>query len=109
MTYRAFPKASIETNDLGGGVSRKVVAYCKDVMLVEVHFEKDSVGSMHQHPHTQCTYVLEGKFRFDLDGEQHVVSAGDSLAILPNCSHGVVCLEKGVLLDVFSPMREDFV
>jgi len=91
------------------GVVRRVLAYSKDVMCVENTFEKGAVGSLHHHPHTQITYVVSGVFEFEIDGEKKVVRAGDTLLKTDGVEHGCVCLEAGVLLDIFSPMREDFV
>ena len=94
--------------DQGGGVKRKILAYGDNMMQVEVHFEKGAVGAMHSHPHTQLTYVLEGKFEFTIGNEKKVVSAGDTLYKIPGIAHGCVCIEKGILLDTFTPHREDF-
>ena len=99
----------IELKELSGGVSRKVLAYNEDLMSVEVRFEKGAVGTMHTHPHTQISYVLEGKFEATIDGETMVIAKGDTYITPPNAPHGVTCLEAGVLLDVFTPMRKDFV
>ena len=95
--------------DLGGGVSRKVLAYTPEIMMVEVRFEKGGVGAMHTHPHVQSTYVKSGAFRFTIDGEDVVVREGDTIAFPSNIPHGTVCLEAGILVDVFTPMRADFV
>lgn len=95
--------------DTGGGVSRRVLAYTKDLMIVEVIFETGGVGTMHTHPHCQNSYVKSGRFRFTIDGENVEVGPGDSLALPSNVPHGTLCLEAGTLLDVFTPMREDFV
>jgi len=78
-------------------------------MCVENHFEKDAVGSLHSHPHTQVTYVAEGKFRFTIGDETRIVSKGDTMLKQNTVEHGCVCLEKGVLVDFFTPMRKDFV
>ena len=94
--------------DLGGGVARRVLAHTEQLMVVEVHFEAGSTGSVHTHPHCQNTYVLSGRFRFSVDGEPVEVGPGDTLAFPSNVPHGTLCLEKGVLLDMFTPMREDF-
>ena len=94
---------------LGGGVSRRVLAHTPQLMTVEVTFEKGGVGSVHAHPHAQNTYVQSGRFRFTVDGEAVEVTAGDSIAFPPNVPHGTVCIEAGTLLDVFAPMREDFI
>ena len=98
----------VALKDLGGGVSRRVLAHTEQLMVVEVHFEAGSAGSVHTHPHCQNTYVLSGRFRFTVDGEPVDVGPGDTLAFPSNVPHGTLCLEKGVLLDMFAPMREDF-
>ena len=94
--------------DLGGGVSRRVLAHTPQLMIVEVNFEKGGEGSVHTHPHCQNTYVRSGRFRFNVDGEAVEVGPGDTLAFLPNVPHGTLCLEAGTLVDIFAPMREDF-
>ncbi|MCE0494764.1 cupin domain-containing protein [Vibrio salinus] len=99
----------IPMEDLGEGVSRKVLAYSDNIMSVEVHFEKGAIGAMHSHPHEQLTYVLSGAFEFTIGGETKVVRTGDTLYKEPNIEHGCVCLEAGVLIDTFTPMRKDFV
>lgn len=95
--------------DLGGGVGRKVLAYTPEIMMVEVLFEKGGIGAVHAHPHVQNTYVKSGSFRFTVDGEDVVVNEGDSIAFPSSVPHGTVCLESGILVDVFTPMRSDFV
>ena len=92
----------------GEGVIRRVLAYGEDMMLVENTFEKGAVGAMHTHPHTQISYVLEGAFEATIDGEIKVIRKGDTYVTAPNAPHGVVCLEAGTLLDIFTPMRADF-
>lgn len=93
----------------GEGVTRKVLAYCDEAMCVAHHFEKDAIGSLHTHPHTQITYVAEGVFEFEIEGEKKVVKKGDTLLKQDGVEHGAVCLEKGLLIDFFTPMREDFI
>lgn len=108
MKSKVFLYNSIALQDLGEGVSRKILAYNPEMMIVEVHFENGGVGAIHTHPHIQNTYVMDGKFEFTIEGEKHIVSKGDSIAFASNVEHGTVCLEKGTLLDIFTPMREDF-
>lgn len=101
--------ADVPTKDLGGGVSRRVLAHTPQLMIVEVRFEAGGVGSVHTHPHCQNTYVRSGRFRFTIEGEPVEVGPGDSIAFPPDIPHGTVCIEAGTLLDVFAPMREDFI
>ena len=94
--------------DLGGGTARKILAYNPELMSVEVLFETGAVGAEHTHPHTQLSYALSGKFSYSVEGEETIVEPGDSIVVPSGLKHGTKCLEKGVLLDVFTPMREDF-
>jgi len=98
----------IQWTDLGGGVQRKVLAHNADGMVVQVQFETGGIGAPHSHPHVQCTYVLSGTFVFTAGGKDYEVSAGDTLAFARNETHGCVCKAAGTVLDIFSPMREDF-
>ena len=99
----------VKPQDMGGGVTRRVLAYSDDVMVVENTFEKGAVGSLHHHPHTQITYVASGAFEFEIDGVKNIVRKGDTLLKTNDVVHGCVCLEAGVLLDIFNPYRQDFV
>lgn len=94
--------------NLGGGVARKVLATLPQQMVVEVRFEQNAIGAVHSHPHAQCTYVVNGVFTFTVGGRDETVRAGDTLAFAPNEPHGCICREAGVLVDVFAPMRQDF-
>ncbi|MEO9869162.1 cupin domain-containing protein [Ekhidna sp.] len=98
----------MEWEELGGGVSRKMLGYDNQIMMVLVKFEKGAIGSPHSHFHTQATNVVSGKFEFEIDGDKKVVKAGDGVYIQPNLLHSAVCLEEGMLIDTFSPVREDF-
>ena len=91
------------------GVIRKVLAYCDELMCVANEFEEGSTGALHSHPHTQITYVAEGRFRFTIGAEVKEVGKGDTLCKRNGVQHGCMCLEKGVLVDFFTPMREDFI
>ncbi|HBV77076.1 MULTISPECIES: cupin domain-containing protein [Vibrio] len=99
----------IKLEDLGDGVSRKIMAYSDNIMSVEVYFEDGAIGPLHNHPHEQLTYVLSGEFEFTIGDETKIVKAGDALYKEPNVMHGCTCLKAGVLLDTFTPMRKDFV
>ena len=98
----------LEWEVLGGGVSRKFLGYDNQIMMVSVKFDEGALGAPHQHFHTQATYVVSGKFEFEIDGVKQIVEAGDGVYIEPNLLHSAVCLEEGQLIDTFSPVREDF-
>jgi quercetin dioxygenase-like cupin family protein len=93
----------------GAGMRRKIMAWDDRLMVVKVEFQKNAVGTLHQHPHSQITHVESGIFEVEIGEEKKVLTAGDAFYIPPNMLHGAVCLEAGVLIDIFSPMREDFI
>jgi len=105
----AFFDGNSDWEDLGAGVSRQFVGYNSQIMMVIVKFEKDAVGALHQHFHSQITYVASGTFEVTVDGETKILKAGDGFFAQPNIFHGVRCLEEGQLIDAFAPFREDFI
>src|SRR5438552_2646130 len=107
-------KLFIEDHDIdfisaGEGINRKVIAYDERLMLVKMAFDKGSVGALHHHPHTQISYIEKGIFEVTISSEKKVLSTGSSFFVPPGALHGVYCLEPGVLIDMFSPMREDYI
>lgn len=110
MTSRsdAFVLSSSPCEDLGGGIVRQIMGYGDSIMLVRVRFEEGAVGYVHKHFHSQVSYVESGEFDVMIDGVEKRLAAGDCFHIQPNLEHGAVCRKAGVLLDVFSPVREDF-
>lgn len=92
----------------GPGVRRKVLAHGPDLMLTRVAFETDGIGAVHQHPHAQISYVESGAFEYTISGETRTLAVGDSCYVPPLAWHGVVCTAVGVLVDAFTPRRDDF-
>ena len=79
------------------------------VTLTHWTFEKDAILASHEHFHEQISYVVSGKVRFETkDGGAKIVEAGDFAVFAPNETHGGTALENSVVLDAFSPAREDF-
>lgn len=109
MESNVFQVAS-ETpwEDLGNGIKRQIYGYNETVMMVKVQFEAEAIGVLHQHHHSQVTYVESGVFETSIDGDVKTLKKGDGFYAPPHKMHGVVCKEAGVLIDVFSPIREDF-
>ncbi|MBK5209288.1 MAG: cupin domain-containing protein [Flavobacteriaceae bacterium] len=98
----------IPWEEVGGGVKRKILGYDDKIMLVNVHFDEGGIGPMHEHHHSQVTYVVSGEFELTIGKETRIIKGGDSFYIPPHIMHGAKCLKSGVLIDVFSPIREDF-
>ncbi len=100
--------ADVEESDLGDGVTRKILGSGGTMMTVQFAFEKGAVGTPHTHVHEQVGYVLQGRFELTLGDDKTIMEAGDTYYVPSNTVHGVVALEDGVLLDVFTPQRQDF-
>ena len=98
----------IPWEDVGNGITRQIFGYDDKVMLVKAKFIKGGVGTLHQHPHSQATYVDSGAFEMTIGDVKKIIRKGDGYYVPPNVLHGCVCLEAGMLIDVFSPHREDF-
>ena len=105
--------AFVKTGDDHGkrqapGIHRKILAYDSGLMMAHVRFTKGAMGSVHTHPHRQITFVERGSFKVQMAHEKQILRKGDSFIVPPDVEHGVVALEEGDLLDVFTPVREAF-
>ncbi len=100
---------SLDWEPVEPGVSRKIGPYSESLMAVCVKFETGAVGALHHHPHTQLSYVESGSLEVTIDGITETLRKGDFFLALPDLTHGVKALEPSVLIDVFNPLRADFV
>ncbi len=95
--------------DAGNNVMRRVLAENDHLMLVEFAFAANGIGAPHSHPHVQSTFVKSGHFEFTVAGESFTVGPGDAFVIPSGAAHGCRALgEPGVLIDTFTPRRDDF-
>lgn len=101
-------QAQAPVEEIAPGMKRQLLGYNGDIMAVRVWFKEGAVGELHNHPHSQVAYVESGKFDVTVGDETRTLVAGDSFYIAPEVMHGAVCKEAGVLIDMFSPVREDF-
>jgi quercetin dioxygenase-like cupin family protein len=90
------------------GIERKVMAYNEDMMMVKVRFEAGARGSLHKHTHTQITFIESGVFEVVIESKKKILRKGDVFYVPSNIIHGVESLAEGILIDVFNPVREDF-
>lgn len=77
-------------------------------MAVEFTFQQGGIGAIHSHPHEQIGYIVKGSFEVTLNGTTAILTAGDTYYVPPHVPHGVKALVDGVVFDVFTPQREDF-
>jgi len=92
----------------GEGITRQILGYDGQIMMVKVAFEAGAIGYEHQHFHSQCSYVVSGVFEVTIKGEKQTLKAGDGFYVQPDLIHGAKCIKSGMLIDVFSPSRQDF-
>ena len=98
----------VEKEQTADGIQRQMVVG-QNVMICRFTFAPFVVTPEHTHPHEQMTIVAKGKVKFTIEGEVKIVSPGDVLHFPPNSRHGATMLdEEVVLIDIFSPIREDF-
>jgi len=91
------------------GAERRVLSYGGTMMLVEFRFPARFTAPLHSHPHEQLGYVVSGELDLIMEGQETVrLGAGSSYYVPPNVPHGVVTHQPTVLVDAFTPVREDF-
>lgn len=93
---------------VGEGLTRQLFGYNDSILMARVEFDVGAIGPVHAHKHSQVSYVESGEFDVYIDGVEQRLGPGDGFYIHPDLDHGAVCRKAGVLLDVFSPVRDDF-
>ena len=100
--------ATTEWRTMGEGIERQMFVGDR-MMICRFRFKPFLVTPEHDHPHEQMTIVERGRVRFFIEGKEQIASAGDVLHFPSNCWHGATMMdEEVVLIDIFSPLREDF-
>jgi quercetin dioxygenase-like cupin family protein len=90
------------------GLLRRILAHNPKLMLVEHRMELDWAGARHSHPHDQAVYVISGHLRFLCGDEAFEAKAGDSFVVRGGVEHQAWALQPSVVLDAFTPTREDY-
>lgn len=90
------------------GVKFKTLVHGEKTLLSEFHLQKGAVIPAHQHPHEQTGYLVIGHLRFVIDGETLEATPGDSWCITSNLAHSARALQDSVVVEVFSPVREEY-
>ena len=90
------------------GIERKTLVYGKKTLMVEFRLQKGSIVPLHSHPHEQAGYLVSGQVKFLVGSEEIICNPGDSWCISGDEEHGGEALQDSVLVDIFSPIREDY-
>ncbi len=100
--------SSVPVEHVGDGIQRQMV-FGENLMICRFRFAPFLVTPEHEHPHEQMSIVVSGRAKFFIEGRERIACAGDVLHFPPNCWHGATMMdEEVVLIDIFSPLREDF-
>ncbi len=100
--------SKIPVDHPGEGIERQIVIG-ERIMICRFRFAPFLVTPEHSHPHEQISLLVSGRVRFFVEGREQLASAGDVLHFPPNCRHGTTLMdEEVVLIDIFTPIREDF-
>jgi len=102
-----FSWETVKKEVLNDKLARKVISGEK-ITVAQIFLAKDGVVPLHHHENEQISSVVKGAMRFEIEGQEIVLRAGDVLSIPPNVPHRVVALEDSQALDVFSPVRTDW-
>ena len=100
--------STIPVEPIADGIERQMVVGDR-LMVCRLRLQPHVVTAVHSHPHEQITLVERGRAEFFIDGEKRIAKPGDILHFPSNIRHGATMLdEEVVLIDIFSPIREDF-
>lgn len=89
-------------------VSRQVI-HGECISVAKITMLKGAVVREHSHVNEQITMLESGTMRFVVEGNETILKAGDNLQVAPNAPHWVEALEDCVAVDLFSPIREDWI
>ena len=100
--------SSVPVEHVAEGIERQMVVGV-NLMIIRFRFAPFLVTPEHDHPHEQMSIVVSGRVRFFIEGTERIASPGDILHFPPNCWHGATMMdEEVILIDIFTPLREDF-
>jgi quercetin dioxygenase-like cupin family protein len=94
--------------DALGPLAGRRVLHGKNITVARFRFDRGNEVAMHRHVNDQVTMVQTGSLRMVVGGAEMVLQAGDMVHVGPDVQHGNVALEDSVVIEIFSPVREDW-
>lgn len=79
-----------------------------DTMVAKMLYKSTDFVPFHQHPNEQSGYFVSGKYKLKFGGEEYMLTEGDTYSIPANEEHSIEIIEAGEVVDVFSPIRQDY-
>ena len=101
-------KDSAESRQLLEGVNLTTLVHGDKTLMGQFNIAKGSAIPVHSHPHEQTGFMFSGKLRFNVEGEVFDAETGDSWCLPGDVEHSAEALEDSVIIEVFSPVREDY-
>jgi len=108
MKLNTVNKSSVKSIEAIPGIYRKTLIYNNNMMLCHFFLKENSEVPLHSHKEHQIGYVLKGKLQFFTENEEFMAKEGDSYVFESNEKHGAKILEDSEVIDVFSPLRDDY-
>ncbi|NQU03720.1 MAG: cupin domain-containing protein [Syntrophaceae bacterium] len=90
------------------GIELKTLVHGGKTLMAEFLLKKGSILPRHAHPHEQTGYLVKGRIRLSIDSKEYDVEPGDSWSIPGGVEHGAAIIEDAIAVEVFSPVREDY-
>lgn len=100
--------SSLPAREIFGGAVSGHYAHLERMTIGEVALQAGVTVPLHQHPHEQVTYVIAGRFQFTVGAETSVLEPGMAALIPGGVMHGGTTLTACRVIDLFSPVREDY-
>ncbi len=90
------------------GITRETLAHGTSLMVVRFTFNKGAAVPPHRHPHEQSSYIVQGSLRYNIEGRELILRAGESCVVPADAEHSAVALEETIDINSFTPLREDY-
>lgn len=107
MVKKVIEFENLPAEKLSDKITRRYV-HGEKGMLVRFELKKGALIPKHHHPNEQITYILSGRVKVTMDGDDHIVKSGEVLIIPANVPHSFEALEDTIDIDVFAPPRQDW-
>jgi quercetin dioxygenase-like cupin family protein len=98
----------LDWQEMGDGTWRKILGYAPDMLMMRNVFEAGTEGPLHSHPHVQSSFVVSGLFEITIGGVTERMGPGDGFLVEGGVDHAARCIEAGEVIEVFTPIRDDF-
>ena len=114
-TAKVFPGLVVVPHTEGhesqpeAGLKRRVLAFNDKLLFAEHEMVKGWSGKLHSHPHDQGVYLVRGRLQVTCQGNTFEISAGDTFVVRGGVEHGASAMEDSVVVDVFTPCREEYI